>query len=352
VSPSKFAYQGFEYDWSVTHQSHISFCLSAYSITLEMSDNDIDFMRTGKELFAGGLAGTFGIIVGLPFDLVKVRLQVQPGLYSSGYDCFRKTLKSEGFKALYRGMMAPVLSQMPINSVLFAAEEAATRYLEGGSVVPKSEQKHSNQYIAGAFAGYIQCIVLVPFDRVKCLVQADGVTVGGTASATSQRKYAGTIDCAKKIFRNEGILGFYQGFTATAVREVPSLGVYFTTYKQLSIIFHELSQTYTWFPENIGTLLAGGSAGAASWMCVYPFDVIKTTIQTNTETINATATNVVQSTAPKRTNMGIISVARRLYGKHGIGVFFNGLGTTVLRAFPVNGITFLGYEKLKILLNI
>ena len=194
-----------------------------------MADSSFNYVRTCKELLAGGVAGTLGIVVGLPFDLVKVRMQVQPDRYKSGIDCFLRSVKKDGFTSLYRGMMAPVVSQMPINAVLFAAEEAATRFLEPG--VPKvrfkaykalfvflsvselvfssihcitiltvfahfptlpfhtslqAEHKVISTMVAGAFAGCVSCFVLVPFDRVKCLVQADGVK---TLKAGEQRAY-------------------------------------------------------------------------------------------------------------------------------------------------------------------
>lgn len=72
----------------------------------------------------------------------------------------------------------------------------------------------------------------------------------------------------------------------------------------------------------------------------YPVDVIKTVVQTNT-------TAGVDSAS-----LGLLPVARRLYREHGMRVFFRGMGTTVARAFPVNGITFVGYEKFKVLMDI
>jgi solute carrier family 25 (mitochondrial carnitine/acylcarnitine transporter), member 20/29 len=288
--------------------------------------SDIDYDRTAKELFAGGVAGTAGIIVGLPFDLVKVRVQVQPGKYKSGMDCFLRSVKKDGFMSLYRGMMAPVLSQMPINAVLFAAEEAASRFMEPG--VKKDKQTFFTQYIAGAVAGLVQCIVLVPFDRVKCLVQADGLLSFSNEIGKGKRKYTGTLDCARQIVKIEGFQGFFKGFGATAVREVPSLGIYFTVYKNVSTFFNQRKSK--WFPEAAGTVIAGGCAGATSWVVVYPIDVVKTTIQT------------------KHPDKSVLQVSKIIYKSYGVNAFFRGMGTTVTRAFPVNGITFLGYEKLKV----
>lgn len=36
-----------------------------------------------------------------------------------------------------------------------------------------------------------------------------------------------------------------------------------------------------------------------------------------------------------------------MYQKHGVGYFFRGLGTCLVRAFPVNSITFVVYKRLK-----
>ena len=44
-----------------------------------------------------------------PIDLVKTRLQNQRGsiageiMYKNSFDCFRKVIKFEGFRGLYRG---------------------------------------------------------------------------------------------------------------------------------------------------------------------------------------------------------------------------------------------------------
>ena len=50
-----------------------------------------------RSLTAGGVGGVCAVIVGHPFDLVKVRLQTaEKGVYSSAMDVVRKTLAREG----------------------------------------------------------------------------------------------------------------------------------------------------------------------------------------------------------------------------------------------------------------
>lgn len=50
-----------------------------------------------RSLVAGGAGGVAAVIVGHPFDLVKVRLQTaQAGVYSGAMDVVRRTVAKEG----------------------------------------------------------------------------------------------------------------------------------------------------------------------------------------------------------------------------------------------------------------
>lgn len=47
----------------------------------------------------------------------------------------------------------------------------------------------------------------------------------------TKREYSGVMDCAKKIWRNEGIYGFFKGCVTNAIRVAPSAAVTFVTYE-------------------------------------------------------------------------------------------------------------------------
>ena len=50
-----------------------------------------------RSLAAGGVGGVCAVIVGHPFDLVKVRLQTaEKGVYTGAIDVVRKTIAREG----------------------------------------------------------------------------------------------------------------------------------------------------------------------------------------------------------------------------------------------------------------
>jgi hypothetical protein len=64
-----------------------------------------------REFIAGGAAGSIGIFLGFPFDLIKVKLQAFPTKYKSAYQCLVQSIKQEGFIGLYNGFLPPVLLQ-------------------------------------------------------------------------------------------------------------------------------------------------------------------------------------------------------------------------------------------------
>lgn len=50
-----------------------------------------------RDFAAGGVGGIFAVVVGHPFDLVKVRLQTaETGVYTGAMDVVRKTIAKEG----------------------------------------------------------------------------------------------------------------------------------------------------------------------------------------------------------------------------------------------------------------
>jgi solute carrier family 25 carnitine/acylcarnitine transporter 20/29 len=71
-------------------------------------------------LIAGGFGGICAVLVGHPFDLIKVRLQTaDKGVYTGALDVAKKSLARDGFKGLYRGVSAPIIGVTPMFAVSF-----------------------------------------------------------------------------------------------------------------------------------------------------------------------------------------------------------------------------------------
>lgn len=84
-----------------------------------------------KDVICGSLAGVVGKYIEYPFDTVKVRLQSQPDniplRYTGPLDCFKKSLRNDGFTGIYRGISAPLVGAAVETSTLFFSVSVTDR---------------------------------------------------------------------------------------------------------------------------------------------------------------------------------------------------------------------------------
>ena len=79
-----------------------------------------------RALVSGGVGGVCAVVVGHPFDLVKVRLQTaEKGVYSGAMDVVKRTIAREGLaRGLYAGVSAPLVGVTPMCTSLISLHAA------------------------------------------------------------------------------------------------------------------------------------------------------------------------------------------------------------------------------------
>ncbi|XP_046575736.1 solute carrier family 25 member 45-like isoform X1 [Haliotis rubra] len=81
-------------------------------------------------LMAGGTSGTVTWFSIMPFDVIKSRMQADlSGSYNGMIDCLRKTVKSEGIMALYKGTFVTCARAFPVNAATFLTYSQTLKYL-------------------------------------------------------------------------------------------------------------------------------------------------------------------------------------------------------------------------------
>lgn len=79
-------------------------------------------------LFAGGMAGVANWTVAIPPDVLKSRLQTAPpGTYTGIGDVLVKLLRTDGPKALFRGLGPAMIRAFPANAACFLGVEMSMR---------------------------------------------------------------------------------------------------------------------------------------------------------------------------------------------------------------------------------
>eukprot|EP00124_Ichthyophonus_hoferi_P004315 Ihof_evm1s460 gene=Ihof_evmTU1s460 len=235
-----------------------------------------------KDFIAGGVGGVALVVVGHPLDTVKVKMQtmeVKPGIpppYKGTYDCIQQTVHKDGFKGLYRGMLAPVMGVAPMYALCFFGYGVGKKiFCTENTFEDLSNKNVLRIAAAGATSGIFTTPILAPGERIKCLLQTQKMN-----PATGQMRYKGPMDCAKNIYREGGIRGVSRGFCATMLRDCIASGFYFATYE---ILKRKLTPVGQEAPGVGGILVAGGSAGMINWAMALPIDTLKSKLQTAPE---------------------------------------------------------------------
>lgn len=193
------------------------------------------------------------------------------------------------------------------------------------SVVENEQYSVGQVSAAGFFSAIPMTLITAPFERVKVILQIQGQK---ELKPGEKPKYSGGLDVVRQLYKEGGIRSVYRGSAMTLARDGPGSAAYFATYE---VIKRRLTpkDPETGLPGKLSMpaiMAAGGAAGVAMWIPVFPVDTIKSRIQ---------------SAEGNPTIMGTI---REVYGKGGIKAFFPGFGPAMARAVPANAATFLGVE--------
>jgi solute carrier family 25 (mitochondrial carnitine/acylcarnitine transporter), member 20/29 len=125
-----------------------------------------------KDLTAGTIGGAAQLIVGHPFDTIKVKLQSQPVpppgqllKYSGAIDAVKQTLAAEGPGGLYKGMGAPLATVAAFNAVLFTVRGQMEALFRSEPGMPLTVNQ---QLVCGAGAGVAVSFLACPTELIKC----------------------------------------------------------------------------------------------------------------------------------------------------------------------------------------
>lgn len=184
----------------------------------------------------------------------------------------------------------------------------------------------NNQYsisqvaAAGFFSAIPMTIITAPFERVKVLLQIQGQK---TLAPGEKPRYAGGVDVVRQLYKEGGFRSVFRGSSATLARDGPGSAAYFATYEYIKRKLTPKDES----GKPVGGLsltaimVAGGAAGVAMWIPVFPIDTVKSRLQ---------------SAEGKPTVSGVV---KGLYRSGGFKAFFPGIGPALARAVPANAAT-------------
>jgi len=292
----------------------------------------LTFNRSSYASFlAGSVAGASGVLVGHPFDSLKVRLQVGQSLQIQKVNYYI-------LRQLYRGIVPPLMTVGLIQSVNFSLYEYFKHKVPKWFHIDGEQYHHSKPvtlatiFTAGTLSGALVSTITTPISIIKIRMQV----------ATE----AGIISCIRDVYATRGIRSFYRGYGLSFIMESPGRGVYLGTYEYVKALItsmkhpmmvehphtNGLSVHHTIPIDLLTRITSAVAAGIVSWFVIYPFDVIKAQLQLDIGKIKY---------------QNSLDCTRSIYQQYGWKGFFRGLGYTLVRAGPVAATILPMYDAIK-----
>ncbi|XP_062519430.1 electrogenic aspartate/glutamate antiporter SLC25A13, mitochondrial-like [Corticium candelabrum] len=178
-----------------------------------------------REIIAGGCAGASQVIFSNPLEIVKIRLQVAGQFTGIKPPSALKIVADLGFKGLYKGISACLLRDIPFSAIYFSSYA----HLKPKLADDDGYNSPLSLLVAAATCGIPAAFLGTPADVIKTRLQVQ-VREG-------QTKYTGLVDCARKIWHEEGFKKFWSGAPARVFRSSPQFGVTLMVYELLQQLF-------------------------------------------------------------------------------------------------------------------
>ena len=240
-----------------------------------------------------------------PLDVTRTLLQAGPS-YGNLAEAAAGVVRAGGWRGLYCGLPAAVLTSVPSSAIFFLVYEGARAHL--ASLPPPAA------VLAAATAGNVcASAARCPPELVKQQLQLGlHPSLWGAISSIARRR---------------GLAGFYQGYVAQLARDLPYAAVQFSVYEALQRARP---------PAERGALAGwwrGGAAGCVACLVTTPFDVAKTRLMG------------VRFPGPGPTP-GVLATISAVWRAEGPRAFARGLAPRLLYKAPASAVFLLVYELL------
>uniref|UniRef100_A0A667YQU7 Solute carrier family 25 member 25a n=1 Tax=Myripristis murdjan TaxID=586833 RepID=A0A667YQU7_9TELE len=274
-----------------------------------------------RHLVAGGGAGAVSRTCTAPLDRLKVMMQVHGS--RSNNMCIMSGLtqmiREGGPKSLWRGNGVNIIKIAPESALKFMAYEQIKRLI--GS--DKETLSILERFVAGSMAGVIAQSTIYPMEVLKTRL-----------ALRKTGQYSGISDCAKQIFRREGVAAFYKGYVPNMLGIIPYAGIDLAVYETLKNSWLQQYGTNSTDPGVFVLLACGTVSSTCGQLASYPLALVRTRMQ-------------AQATVEGAQQVTMTGLFKQILQTEGPTGLYRGLAPNFLKVIPAVSISYVVYEHLK-----
>ncbi|CAL8142757.1 unnamed protein product [Orchesella dallaii] len=191
------------------------------------------------------VASTTGMVGGVlssPFFLIKTQFQShandksiavgQQHQHTKMIPAFRDIYRKYGLLSFWRGSTSSIPKIGVASLVQIPTYLKTLEFVKSKQIF--QERSLMNPFCASMVAGLLMSLVMAPFDLMSTRFYNQGVDANGKGLI-----YKNLLDCGIKIYKSEGPLGFYKGWTVNYFRLGPHTLLNLVLWEQLRYYYHE-----------------------------------------------------------------------------------------------------------------
>jgi len=225
--------------------------------------------------------------------------------YTGIVNCFTRVTAEQGFLSFWRGNVANIVRYFPTQAFNFAFKD--TFKVMFPSYSPKTDfwKFFASNMASGGAAGAASLSIVYPLDFARTRLAAD-------VGKGNNREFSGLSNCLTTIAKRSGPMALYQGFGVSVQGIVVYRGAYFGLYDTAkgALLTKESSLLLKFLVAQVVTNAAG--------IISYPFDTVRRRL-------------MMQAGGKEKLYNGTIDAFRKIAAKEGMGAFFKGAFSNVLR---------------------
>lgn len=268
-----------------------------------------------------------------PFTVIKTRIQIQrhAETYKGTLDAFQKIFKYEGIGGLYKGFWISTF-QMVSGLFYITTYESVRQFLQQKGV----QDSRVRALVGGGCASLVGQTIIVPFD----IISQHMMVLGQLEHRGKKKIYLNplninfrdrsklqvALDIVQKLYKTDGIGGFYRGYLASISAYVPNSALWWTFYH-----FYQ-DQLVRIAPSGTSALLlqcvAAPLGGVTTVFLTNPLDIVRTRLQVHR-------------------SGGFGHTFRVLWAEEQIRIFTKGLSPRIFQSCIFSFMIILGYESVK-----
>jgi solute carrier family 25 (adenine nucleotide translocator) protein 4/5/6/31 len=183
-------------------------------------NTDSYFIKTAKNISAGGIAGGGSLTFVYSLDYARTRLANDlKGSKKGGaerefnglIDVYRKTLASDGIAGLYRGFNISFVGIFVYRGLYFGLYDTVM------PMFPEDKVNLATRFVVGYTVTVLAGLASYPIDTIRRRMMM--------TSGNKELQYKNSFECAAKILKNEGMKSYFKGAGANILRGIAGAGV-------------------------------------------------------------------------------------------------------------------------------